>query len=162
MPEGARRGLHACAAPRTLRGMKITRRFLWASLAATLAAMALLTVTLPLTLWATTGTVTGEGFWPSLGSMVVLLPFVTLIGGMIALPLSMLAGGAMLWGEKKRGTPFTTRSWTLAGLAAGMLVSAFVGTNDSDTARLVHVPWFASAGAFGAWVFARVWRRGGV
>jgi hypothetical protein len=139
--------------------MKPSLRFLRASLAATLSAMALLTLTSPLTLLATTGSVFEGGFWPSLGAVVVMLPFVTIIGGTIALPMAALAGGAMLWGEKTRGAPFTTRAWIIAGLAAGLLVSAFVGTNDTDFTRLVHIPWFASAGAMGAWVFARTWRR---
>jgi hypothetical protein len=140
--------------------MKTALHFLWASFAATLCAMALLTLTMPLTLLGTTGTVTGEGFWPTLGAMVVMLPFVIVIGGTVALPVAALAGGAMLWGEKRRGTPFSERAWVFAGLAAGLLVSAIVGTNDADLARLVHIPWFASAGAIGAWMFARVWRRG--
>jgi hypothetical protein len=140
--------------------MKRAVHFLWASVAATLAAMALLTVTMPLTLFATTGSVTGEGFWPSLGAMVVMLPFVVLIGGVIALPTAALAGGAILWAEKRRATPFAARTWTITGLAAGLLVSLIVGTNDPVSARLVHIPWFASAGAMGAWVFARVWRQG--
>jgi hypothetical protein len=142
--------------------MKRALHFLWSSLAATLAAMAFLTLTMPLTLLATTGSVTGEGFWPSLGAMVVMLPFVIVIGGAIGLPMAAAAGGAMLWAEKSRGAPFTPRIWIIAGLGAGLLVSAFVGTNDPDFARLVHIPWFASAGAMGAWVFAKVWRRGEV
>jgi hypothetical protein len=140
--------------------MKTTLRFLWASLAATLAAMAWLTLTMPLTLLANTGSVPGEGFLPSLIMTFAMLPFVTVIGGTIALPMAAAAGGAMLWGEKRRGAPFAIRTWIIAGLAAGLLVSAIVGTNDTDFARMVHVPWFASAGAIGAWMFARVWRRG--
>ncbi len=139
--------------------MKTALHLLWASLAATLAAMALLTVTMPLTLLATSGSVSGDGFWPSLGAMAVMLPFVIVIGGTVALPMAALAGGAMLWGEKTRGSLFTTRAWIIAGLAAGLLVSALVGTNDPDLARLVHIPWLACAGALGAWVFVRVWRR---
>jgi hypothetical protein len=140
--------------------MKSAPRFLWASLAATLAAMVLLTLTMPLTLWATTGAVTGEGFGPSLFAIVAMLPFVVVIGGIIALPMAMIAGGAMLWWEGRRGALFSKSSWILAGLGAGLLTSAFVGTNDSDFARLVHIPWFACGGAMGAWMFARVWRRG--
>jgi hypothetical protein len=133
--------------------------FLLASLAATVSAMGMLTLTMPLQLIATTGSVTGEGFWPTVAAMIVMLPFVIVIGGTIALPTTALAGGAMLWWEKKCGTRFPARAWIIAGLAAGMLVSAFVGTNDSDAARLANIPWFACAGALGAWVFARVWRR---
>jgi hypothetical protein len=140
--------------------MKTALHFLWASLAATLAAMALLTITMPLTLLANTGSVTGEGFWPSLLATVAMLPFVTVIGGMVALPMAALAGGAMLWGENVRGAPFSTRVWIIAGIAAGLLTSTFVGTNDTDAARLIHIPWFACGGAMGAWMFARVWRRG--
>lgn len=139
--------------------MKTALPFLKACFAATLAAMAFLTLTMPLTLWAISGTFTGEGFWPSFGAMVLMMPFVIFIGGTIALPLAALAGGAMLWGENRRGAPFATRTWIIAGLAVGLLVSALVGTNDSDLARLVHIPWFVSASAIGAWVFERVWRR---
>jgi hypothetical protein len=139
--------------------MKNALHFIWATLAATLSAMALLTLTMPLTLWAINGTVTGEGFWASLGAIVVMLPFVVVIGGIIAVPMAALAGGAMLWWEKRRAAPFTPLGWIIAGLAAGLLTSTFVGTNDSDLARLVHIPWFACAGAMGAWMFARVWRR---
>jgi hypothetical protein len=140
--------------------MKNVPHFIRACLAATVFAMTLLTLTMPLTMWAISGTVTGEGFWPSFGAIVLMMPFVIVIGGIIALPLAALVGGAMLWWEARRGRLFSTSSWILAGLGAGLLTSAFVGTNDSDFARLVHIPWLASAGAMGAWVFARVWRRG--
>jgi hypothetical protein len=139
--------------------MQPALRFLWASLAATLAAMALLTLTLPLYLLAATGTVTGAGVGPSLIGVVAMLPFVTVIGGMIALPAAALAGGAMLWWQKQRGAPLTPSRWIMAGAAAGLFVSFFVGTNDADWARMITAPWFALAGALGAWVFARVWGR---
>ncbi len=139
--------------------MKPIPRFLWANLAATLSSMALLTLTLPLYLLAATGTVTGEGVGPSLIGLLAMLPFVTVIGGMIALPAAALAGGAMLWWQKRRGTPFSPRAWIIAGAAAGLFVSFFVGTNDADWARMITAPWFALAGALGAWVFARVWGR---
>jgi hypothetical protein len=139
--------------------MKNSIRFFWASLAATVSSMTLLTLTMPLFLWAATGTVTGEGVGPSLVGVFAMLPFVTFIGGMIALPAAALAGGAMLWWQKRRGAPFTPRAWIIAGTAAGMFVSLFVGTNDSDWARMITAPWFALAGAFGAWVFAWVWGR---
>jgi hypothetical protein len=68
------------------------------------------------------------------------MPFVTVIGGMIALPVAALAGGGMLRWQKKRGTALRQRAWIIAGLAAGLLVSNFVGTNDSDWARMVTAP----------------------
>jgi hypothetical protein len=139
--------------------MKIALRLLKSSIAATLAAMLLLGLTIPITIYAATGTVTGEGFWPTVGAMIVMLPFVAVIGGMIALPLAIISGGAMLWWENKRGVPFTNRAWIIAGMVAGLLVSAFVGTNDDNLSRLIHTPWFIAASILGAWVFARTWRR---
>jgi hypothetical protein len=130
-------------------------------LAATLSSMALMALTTPVFLLATTGTVTGEGIGPTMGAMVVMLPIEVVVGGTIALPVAALAGGAMLLWQRKRGTPFSARAWIVAGLLAGLLVSRFVGTNDADLARLVTAPWFACLGALGAWVFARVWGRSG-
>jgi hypothetical protein len=142
--------------------MKTPLRFLWASLAATLAAMALLGLTLPLATYPITGTITGEGFWLSLITMIVLLPMYALIGGTVALPAAMIAGGAMIWGEARRGALFSPRTWIIAGVVAGVVVSLFVGTNDTDASRLAAFPCLTSAAALGAWVFMRVWRRGGI
>jgi hypothetical protein len=142
--------------------MKTALHFLWSSIAATLSAMALLGLTLPLATYLITGTITGEGFWLSLVAMVVLLPMYAIIGGTVALPMAMVAGGAMLWGEKMRGRSFAPRTWIIAGLAAGVLVSLFVGTNDTDLMRLAAFPCLTSAAALGAWAFMRAWRRGGV
>jgi hypothetical protein len=139
--------------------MKIAFRLLKSGIAATLAAMLLLGLTIPITLYAATGTVTGEGFWPTVGAMIFMLPFVAIIGGTVALPLAIILGGSMLWWENKRGVPFTNRAWIIAGLAAGLLVSSFVGTNDDNLSRLIHIPWFTAASILGAWVFARTWRR---
>jgi uncharacterized membrane protein len=140
--------------------MKFTFLFVWASVAATLAAMTLLGLTLPLALYVTTGTITGEGFWPTLIAIIFLLPMYIIIGGSVALPTAMVAGGAMLWGEKRRGVPFRPRVWIITGAAAGVLVSVFVGVNDSSLSRLAAFPCLTSAAALGAWVFALVWQRG--
>jgi hypothetical protein len=132
--------------------------FLWASIAATLAAMLLLGIGIQVTVLATTGSLTGEGFWPSLGAMVITSGFVILIGGIIALPTAMVAGGAMLWIERVRGKPLELRIWGAVGLVIGLLVMSFSGAINTRT-LLFHVPWYLCAAAVGALVFAVVWRR---
>jgi hypothetical protein len=139
--------------------MKTIFQFLWASFASAVAAMVLLGLGIQLTVIATTGSLTGEGFWPSLGAMVVTTGFVIVFGGIIALPAAMVAGGAMLWAEHARGKPLALSIWVLVGLVIGLLVVVFVGATDTRT-LLLHAPWHLSASALGAWVFAREWRRG--
>jgi hypothetical protein len=140
--------------------MKTAFHFLWASLASTLSAMILLGVTLPIAIYLATGTITGEGFGPTLIAEIAILPLVVIIGGTVALPMSMMMGAAMLWAEKRSGKLFTLGSWIIAGLAAGLLAATIVGVNDDGLFRILSIPCLAASGALGAWVFARVWRRG--
>jgi hypothetical protein len=122
--------------------------------------MAVLTLTMPIYLLATTGTVTGDDAPTTLGALAMMLPFVILIGGSIALPAAALAGSAMVFWQKQRGAPVTLRTWIFAGLASGILASLFFGTHDPRAARLIAAIWFACAGAVGAWVFRRMMKHG--
>jgi hypothetical protein len=140
--------------------MRSALRFVLASIASALSVMVVLTLTMPIYLLATTGTVTGEGAPITLGALAFVLPFVIIIGGSIALPAAALAGSAMIFWQEQRGAPLTLCAWTFVGLASGILASLFFGTHDPVAARLIAAIWFACAGAAGAWVFRRMMKHG--
>lgn len=140
--------------------MRPALRFVLASLASTLSSMTLLTLTMSLFLWPPSVKMFDEGTGAALGGIGFMLVLVILIGGMIALPASILAGGAMLLWQKRRGATLSTGAWIFAGMVAGVLVSAFTGTIVPFPDRLATAPLFASAGALGAWTFVCVWRCG--
>jgi hypothetical protein len=139
--------------------MKEVLRYLLASFTAALAAMVVLALILPLyVLVAAPGSVSGsESLGELLLGSLVLAGFVIVIGGMIALPAALLAGGALLLWQRHRGAALGLRIWLYAGLAVGAAVSLTLGANDPPQARLAAALWFAASGATGAWVFRRVW-----
>lgn len=139
--------------------IKATLHFLWACFAAALCAMTVLTLTMPLFLIATTGGATGEGLWPTIFGTIAMLPFVIVIGGMVALPIAAVLGGMVLWLEWKLAARFAPHVWIIVGLAAGVIVSIFVGTNEPLGGRLLTALWFASCSATGAFIFARISHR---
>lgn len=137
--------------------MKPVFRFLGASLAAALSALLALTLVMPLYLLVGDGAALGSEPGITAVAAWMMLPFVLLIGGPIALPLAAVAGGAMLWWQYRRGSAVSGRGWIIAGLGAGTLVALFMSHGGSVPVALANALWFASAGAVGAWVFRRVW-----
>ncbi len=149
--------LYTCLGSDRLNIMNPLFRFLLACLGSSLSALLLMTLTIPIYLLAVGESQLG-GFNMMLVSSLMLLPFVLAFGGVIALPAAAVAGGAMLWWQKRRGLPVAVHIWMIAGTAAGVLVSIVIGSDDPLMARMATTIWFAAAGTMGAWVFQRIMR----
>jgi hypothetical protein len=132
-------------------------RFLLACLASALAA--LLVVDLG---WVLIEMFSGESrtsLAEALGASIMLLPWVLLIGGIVALPLAAIAGGAMLAFENGRGQPLPLGGWLGAGLAAGLMIVLLFGGTEMTSDRIFVAVWFGTSGMLGAWAFRAVWHR---
>jgi len=138
--------------------MQTTFRFVLASLVSALSALLMIALTIPLFVSLSSGELANHGFGSILRGALAMVPAVVLVGGIVALLIATLAGGAMLLWHKQRDEPLPMRQWLQAGTGAGLCVAFFVGSNDPASVRLVTALWFAAAGALAAWSFARVRR----
>lgn len=93
----------------------------------------------------------------SLGTALALLPLVLVLGGIVALPVAAIAGGALIALENGRARPLSLAAWLSSGLAVGLAIALLLSDNTDANGRIVTAIWFSACGTLAAWAFRLVW-----
>ncbi len=136
-------------------------RFIIAALLATIVAVAVATLTLPAATSFGSEAINGatkDGFWENVIRTLALLPFAIPIGGMIALPTSLVMGGVMVWLIARWPQLDRWLVWIAAAVLASLPANLIVGgAYDVYPDRIILALWMAGSAIVGSLAFRWRW-----